>query len=234
MCGPTSQGQADGEADFCRTPSHPWTRSYIPTDKDIICASHSKRECGPLVQRARQGSGWWSHGSLSWALSSDPSLVLVLWPVSRVCFNSYFNFVLAERHCQIVPFKGNSYFGGLLESLCFWLRAAQDLRGTHWLPQTVLHAVLTVPREGSKTRCPGVSAPLEKPSQPWVGAPCWQKPCSGDRRALSLTVTAQRHTDPVKELHRNLMHTPYLTFAEYQFFTSKNYLLVKIFLTYFG
>ena len=44
-------------------------------------------------------------------------LCWMLPPVSRVRFNYYFNFMLAERHCQIVPFKGNTDFGGLLASL---------------------------------------------------------------------------------------------------------------------
>lgn len=82
--------------------------------------------------------------------------------VSRVCFNYYFNFVLAGRHCQIVPFQGNSYFGGPLKSLCFWLRASRDIRGTHRFPQTVLHAALTRALEGSETCFPGVSMSLEK------------------------------------------------------------------------
>lgn len=93
-------------------------------------------------------------------------------PVSRVCVNYYFNFMLADQHCHIVPFKGNSYFGGLLASLYFWLSASQDIRGTYPFPQTVPHAVLTLPRGGSQTHFPGGSMPL----------PCWQKPSHWEQR----------------------------------------------------
>jgi hypothetical protein len=57
----------------------------------------------------------------------NPSFVLDVPPISRVCFNYYFNFMLAERHCQIVPFKGICYFGGLFTALYFWLNASQHI-----------------------------------------------------------------------------------------------------------
>lgn len=38
------------------------------------------------------------------------ALCWMLPPVSRLRFNYYFNFVLAERQCQIVPFKGKASF----------------------------------------------------------------------------------------------------------------------------
>lgn len=79
-------------------------------------------------------------------------------PVSRVCFNNYCNFTLAERHCQIGAFKGNSCYGGCW-NLCTLAQSFPAHVSTYWLPQTMLHAVLTLLSEGSKTCVLTVSTP---------------------------------------------------------------------------
>lgn len=120
------------------------------------------------VERIKHGSSWQFHGTFFRALSTNLFLYWMLPPVSRVCFHYYFNFVLAERRCQIKPFKRNASFGGPLESLYFWLSVPQHIWGTYWFPQTILHAVLTLLLEGHKAHFlwgavpPGSSEPALK------------------------------------------------------------------------
>lgn len=120
------------------------------------------------VERLKHGGSWQFHGTVFRALSTNLFLYWMLPPVSRVCFHYYFNFVLAERRCQIMPFKRNASFGGPLESLYFWLSVPQHIWGTYWFPQTILHAVLTLLLEGPKAHFlwgavpPGSSEPALK------------------------------------------------------------------------
>lgn len=86
------------------------------------------------------------------------ALCWMLPPVSRLRFNYYFNFVLAERQCQIVPFKGKaSFLQGAVAASALLAQGSLRTRGTCWFPKLypVQHSpgCVRAPRRASRRGC---------------------------------------------------------------------------------
>lgn len=126
---------APGGQNGTKHPKYTFTFPHFPLTKGTVQSLSS------LSRQAKKTYLLYSPAILlPWniSLNSRPKCFFFNWialVVCRVCFNYYFNFMLAERHCNIVPFQGN---------FCFWGQLKNSVFG--FLPPRTYEVYISIPK----------------------------------------------------------------------------------------